>query len=80
MCLAIPGKVVEWFEREPPFAAAAVEFGGVRRKVSMDCVPEAATGDYVLVHAGVAISRIDPEEAAKVFALLDEIAVAEELG
>jgi hydrogenase expression/formation protein HypC len=80
MCLAIPGKIVKWLEREPPFATASVEFGGVRRKVSMDCVPDAHEGDYVLVHAGIAISRVDPEEAERVFTLLDEIAIAEELG
>jgi hydrogenase expression/formation protein HypC len=77
MCLAIPGQVVEWIEREPPFAAAAVEFGGVRRRISMACVPEAACGDYVLVHAGIAISRIDPEEAARILRTLEELELDE---
>jgi hydrogenase expression/formation protein HypC len=77
MCLAVPGKVVEWVEREPPFAAAAVEFGGVRRRVSMACVPEANCGDYVLVHAGIAISRIDREEAAKILRTLAELELNE---
>jgi hydrogenase expression/formation protein HypC len=55
---------------------ATVEFAGVRRKVAMDCVPEAEPGDYVLVHAGIAISRIDQEEAEQVLQTLDELALA----
>jgi hydrogenase expression/formation protein HypC len=78
MCLAIPGKVVELLEADPPFTAAVVEFGGVRRQVSLACVPEAATGDYVLVHAGVAISRINAAEAAKVLAALEQLNLDEE--
>ena len=77
MCLAIPGKVIEWIERESPFATATVEFGGVRRRVSMDCVPEAVEGDYVIVHAGIAISRVDREEAMRVLQTLDELELAE---
>ena len=73
MCLAVPGKVVEWTRHEPPFAAAMVEFGGVRRSISMECVPEALEGDYVLVHAGIAISRIDAKEAEKVLETLREL-------
>jgi hydrogenase expression/formation protein HypC len=73
MCLAIPGQVVELVDAEPPFTAAVVEFAGVRRQVSLACVPEAVTGDYVLVHAGVAISRINADEAAKVLAALEEL-------
>lgn len=72
MCLAVPGKVVEWLDRDPLFAAAWVEFGGVRRRVSMACAPEAVLGDYVLVHAGVAITRVDAEEADRMRALLVE--------
>ena len=78
MCLAIPGKVVELLDAEPPFAAAIVEFGGVRRRVSLACVPEAANGDYVLVHAGVALSLINATEAAKVLAALEEFDLEEE--
>jgi hydrogenase expression/formation protein HypC len=77
MCLAVPGKVVEWIEREQPFAAAAVEFGGVRRQVSMACVPDAECGDFVLVHAGIAITRIDPIEAARVLQMLAELELGE---
>lgn len=73
MCLAVPGKLVQWIERRPPFATAAVEFGGVRRQVNMVCVPDAAAGDYVLVHAGIAISQIDAAEAERVLATLAEL-------
>ena len=77
MCLAVPGKVVDWIEQTPPFTCASVEFGGVRRQISMMCVPEAALGDYVLVHAGVAISRIDEAEAAEVLKTLQELSLAD---
>jgi hydrogenase expression/formation protein HypC len=78
MCLAIPGKVVEVLAADPPFGAGLVEFAGVRRKVSLACVPEAREGDYVLVHAGVAITCIDENEAAKVLQALEELELVEE--
>ena len=53
--------------------SAIVEFGGVRREVSMACVPDAAEGDYVMVHAGIAISRVDADEAARVLETLREL-------
>jgi hydrogenase expression/formation protein HypC len=71
MCLGIPGKIIQWLERESMFARAEIEFDGVRRVCHMACVTEAEEGDYVIVHAGIAISRIDPEEAQRVF---DELA------
>jgi hydrogenase expression/formation protein HypC len=77
MCLAIPGKVVSLQSAEPPFASAIVEFGGIRREVSVACLPEADQGDYVLVHAGVAISRVDPVEAARVLETLRQLGVDE---
>ena len=73
MCLAVPGKIIELLGAEPPFASAVVEFGGVRRKVSVACVPEATEGDYVMVHAGIAISRVNAEEAARVLQALQEL-------
>ena len=63
MCLAVPGKVVRWLDREPLFARAEIEFEGVRRVCHMACVPEAEVGEFVIVHAGVAISRVDADEA-----------------
>jgi len=70
MCLAVPGRIVTWLDRDPTFARAEVEFDGVRRVCSMACVADAAEGDYVLVHAGLAISRIDADEANR---LLDDL-------
>jgi len=63
MCLGIPGKLVRWIERDPLFAAAEIDFGGVRRTCQMACVPEASEGDYVLVHAGVALTIVEPSAA-----------------
>lgn len=71
MCLGIPGKIIQWIERESMFARAEIEFDGVRRVCHMACVTEAEVGDYVIVHAGIAIARIDPDEARRVF---DELA------
>jgi hydrogenase expression/formation protein HypC len=73
MCLAVPGKIVELRETAPPFASAVVEFGGVRREVSVACVPEAGEGDFVMVHAGIAISRVNADEAARVLETLREL-------
>jgi hydrogenase expression/formation protein HypC len=71
--------VTNWIERETPLACARVEFGGVSREVNMQCVPEAEVGDYVLVHAGIAIGRVEPHEAQRVLSLLDELALGEKL-
>lgn len=71
MCLAIPGKVLD--AEESGFSRIArVQFGGVVRSVFLDLVPDAQPGDYVLVHVGFAISRIDEEEARKTFELLEQ--------
>jgi hydrogenase expression/formation protein HypC len=70
MCLGIPGKLVRWIDRDPLFARAEIEFASVRRVCHMACVPQAREGDYVIIHAGIAISPIDAEEAQR---LLDEI-------
>ena len=80
MCLAIPGKLIEWLDREPPFAQATVEFAGIRRKVWMSCAPQAKPGDYVLVHAGMAITIVDEAEAQRTLAALAEAQIVEELG
>ena len=70
MCLAIPGRVVRWLDRDPICAAADVEFGGVTRACHMACVPQAEPGDYVIVHAGVAISIVDQAAAEQTLAEL----------
>ena len=79
MCLAIPGRVIEWLEQKPPFKSASVEFGGVRREVSMEFVTQAQIGDYVLVHAGIAISLIDADEAAQVLDALSALDLEDDI-
>jgi len=69
MCLAIPALVVTQLEDEE----AIIDAGGVEKRVSLALVPEAAVGDYVIVHAGYAISRLDPEEALRTLALFAEL-------
>jgi hydrogenase expression/formation protein HypC len=73
MCLAVPGRVVERTETSPAAFSGKVDFGGVLREVNLSLVPEAAVGDYVLVHVGVALTRIDAAEAERVFRYLQEI-------
>jgi len=73
MCLAIPMKVIE---ADGPFGKVEVE--GVKRKVSFQLMPEVKVGDYVLVHAGFAIEKINEEEAKRTLQLLTELALAQE--
>ena len=73
MCLAVPGRVAEWLEPAGVLLQAAIEFDGVRRAVCMACVPEAVVGDYVIVHAGLAICRLDAAEAERILATLQAI-------
>jgi hydrogenase expression/formation protein HypC len=68
MCLAVPMKVIEL---DLPIATVEVE--GVRREVRADFLPDLALGDYVLVHAGIAIERVDPDEAEETLRLMQEI-------
>jgi hydrogenase expression/formation protein HypC len=72
MCLAIPGKVLE-FRDTGLNRIAKVGFGGVIRQVYLDFVPEAEVGDYVMVHVGFAISKIDEAEAKRTYELLEEL-------
>lgn len=79
MCLAVPGKVVQWIDRDPIFARAEVEFGGIRRVCHMACTPDAAEGDYVIVHAGVAIARLDEAAAQRVLAELASVELLDDI-
>jgi hydrogenase expression/formation protein HypC len=72
MCLAIPGKVISVGE-ENGIRIGRVLFGGVTQPVSLDFVPEASIGDYVMVHVGFAISRVNQEEAEKTWQTLEEM-------
>lgn len=73
MCLAVPGKVLEIVGDDPLLRSAKVSFAGVIKLVSLTCTPEAKVGDYVLVHVGVAISTVDPQEAAETFRYLQQM-------
>jgi hydrogenase expression/formation protein HypC len=72
MCLGIPGKVVETYQ-EHDTLMGRVEFGKIYKRVCLAHVPEVRVNDYVLVHVGFALSRIDEEEAQRVFALLESL-------
>ncbi len=70
MCLGIPGKVVETF-LDHGILMGKVDFGGVSKRVCLDHVQEVVPGDYVLVHVGFALARIDEAEAHRVFEFLE---------
>jgi hydrogenase expression/formation protein HypC len=72
MCLAIPGKVVETYDNGG-LRMARVQFGGITREACLEYVPETATGDYVLVHVGFAISRVDEAEAHRTYQALKDL-------
>lgn len=82
MCLAVPGKVVEIMDAgDIAFRRAKVDFGGIKKEISLAYTPEAEIGKYVLVHVGFAISVIDEEEAQRVFDYLKQMGnIEEELG
>jgi len=78
MCLGIPGEILELREEKGlPFGK--VRFGGITRMVCLAYVPEAQVGEFVVVHVGFAISTIDREEAARAYAILEEIGQMGEL-
>jgi hydrogenase expression/formation protein HypC len=72
MCLAIPALVVELRDEDK----AVVDLAGVRKEISLALVENVAIGDYVIVHVGYALSKLDPEEAEKTLALFAEIGSA----
>lgn len=80
MCLAIPGKIksIE-YQYDGLVRMAKILFGGIIKEASLDMVPHAKEGDYVLVHVGVAISVVDEEEAQRTFKYLEEIGEIDEL-
>ena len=76
MCLAVPAQIVELVD--PAAGLATAELSGVRRKVSVALCPEAAVGDWVLIHVGFALARIDEDEALATLALLEQLGEAYE--
>jgi hydrogenase expression/formation protein HypC len=80
MCLAVPGKIIETFERDG-LKMAKVDFGGVMRETCLDYVPEAKVGDYCVIHVGFAISLLSETEAQETLAMLKDIsALDDEIG
>ena len=79
MCLAIPGRIVGISGAEPLFRQARMDFGGIIKEISLACTPEAAVGQYVLVHAGIAIATIEEDEARRVFEYLEAMGEIDEI-
>lgn len=78
MCLGIPGRVTA-IEESGDLLMGRVAFGGVTKRVCLEHVPDVRIGEYVVVHVGFALSRLDEEEALRVFALLRELDQLDEL-
>ena len=79
MCLAIPGKVLDFTDKDSIMRMARVDFAGIIKEVSLAYVPEVKPGDYVIVHVGFAISRLNEDEANKTFEYLSMIGEIEGL-
>ena len=75
MCLGIPGKVVETFVRDD-VPMGKVDFGGILKEVCLVYTPEVQVGEYVLIHVGFALSRIDESEAQEMFDFIQQIEAA----
>jgi hydrogenase expression/formation protein HypC len=79
MCLAVPGQLISIMNDEPILRTGRVRFGGIVKEVNLAYVPEARVNDYLLVHVGFALSVLDEQEAAQVFAYLQQIEELREL-
>ena len=77
MCLAIPGRVEEIYERDG-MTFGRLDFGGIEKEVSLAYVPEIGTGDYAIVHVGFAIGRLDEQSALRSLELFERIGLIEE--
>jgi len=72
MCLAVPGRIEEIYQKDG-LKMAQVDFGGIRREVCLDYVPEARVGEYCIIHVGFALSLLSETEAKETLALLQDI-------
>lgn len=77
MCLAVPGRVIEVTD-ERPIRMATVDFDGIRKEVCLAYLPDVQPGEYVIVHVGFAISRLDEESALETLRLLRTLGVLED--
>jgi hydrogenase expression/formation protein HypC len=73
MCLAIPGKLIETSESAEGVRMGKANFGGIVKEVCLEYTPDANTGDYVLVHVGFALNKVDEKEAERTYKLLEEM-------
>ena len=73
MCLAIPGKLIEISHDPQGIRMGRADFGGIVKQVCLEYTPEVTTGDYVLVHVGFALGKVDEQEAARTYSLLEEM-------
>lgn len=73
MCLAVPGKVMSVSDGDPLMRTGWVSFGGILKEINLSFVPEARVNDFVIVHVGFAISKMNEQEAQKVFDALDQM-------
>jgi hydrogenase expression/formation protein HypC len=78
MCLAVPGKVVSIDESNPELKMAKVNFSGVSKEVCIQWLPDVEVGDYVLVHVGFALNKIDEKDAEETLRILREMGDIEE--
>ena len=79
MCLGVPGKVVGVEENPLGMTMGTVSFGGIKKEICLAFVPDVKVGEYVIVHVGFAISKIDEQEAREVFNILKEMGDLAEL-
>ena len=77
MCLGIPGKVLE-VRGEPAMRMATVDFGGVTKEICLAYVPDVEVGEYAIVHAGFAITRLDEAAALETLAMMRDVGILEE--
>ena len=73
MCLAIPGKLIEISPDAHGVKMGKANFGGIVKQVCLEYTPEVEIGDYVLVHVGFALSKVDEEQAARTYKALEEL-------
>jgi hydrogenase expression/formation protein HypC len=79
MCLAIPGEILSIDEGDPLLRKARVNFGGIVKEISLALLPDAACGQYILVHAGVGIGVVNEAEAQTIFGYLDQMGELDEI-
>ena len=79
MCLAIPGKLIDITEDANGVRMGRANFGGIVKQVCLEYTPEVIPGDYVLVHVGFALNKVDEEEAERTYKLLQEMDQLQEL-